>query len=206
MGVQPLEQVTVPAPHWTTFPALHITGVDWGDHNEAHHAVMRLFARNLAGPVGRRRATNDILFRYDHLDGVPTILVQSSTAPELLPTNARCMWLAADAWALPDDTTVEFRVAVNPVRRFHNCTRVVADDEFPNWLAERLDGALTDVTVLNTVTRVTHASHGQQKLTVKTIDAVGRVANADRFAALRHHGVGRSKSYGAGLLTARAIG
>lgn len=97
-------------------------------------------------------------------------------------------------------------MAVNPVRRFRGCTRVVSDDELPGWLTERIGAALIDVTLANIVTRVTRSSRGQQMLTVKTIDAVGRVADADQFSTLRRHGIGRSKSYGAGLLTARNIG
>lgn len=83
MGVQALEQVNVLTPYWTSFPALAISGVDWDDHDEAHKAVMRMFPRDLAGPSEQRRATSGILFRRDVLNGVPTILVQSSIPPEL---------------------------------------------------------------------------------------------------------------------------
>lgn len=204
MGIPASEKVTTP--YWTSFPAFPGMGVDWDDHGEAHKAVMRMFPEELPGPIGERRAVNGILFRHDLLSGAPTILVQSAIPPERVPERGRAMSLPSSAWAFQEGMVVEFRVAANPVRRFRGVTRVVNDDELPIWLDERLNIALADIAIINTTTRVTRATRGQRILTVKTIDAAARVANSEQFADLRRHGVGRSKSYGAGLLTARAVG
>lgn len=204
MGIAAPEQVKTP--FWCTFPAHAITGVDWNDHEQAHRAVMKLFPQKLPGPPGRVRSEAGILFRNDAINGVPTILVQSDIPPELLPAQARTMSVPDDVWRIEDGSLIEFRVAVNPVRRFRNHTRPVHGDEFDAWIAERIEHALGDVKIANIARRMTTASKGQRQLSLATVDGIANVIDGQALEKLRHDGVGRSKSYGAGLLTARRIG
>lgn len=200
------EPGAVRPPYWSTFPAAALSGVDWDDHEDSHRAVMRLFPKVLAGPSGERRATAGILYRLDDLDGARTVLVQSDVPPELLPAQARTMTVPEQAWSLPSGARVQFRVAVNPERRRdRDRGYLIPPDEVPAWLEQRTQDTLEDLEVLVSVRRMTRAGRRRRVLTVETIDAVATVKDGAAFEHLRRSGVGRAKSFGAGLLTARRI-
>lgn len=208
--------------------------LNWADHSSAHKAVSRLFPAQLPGEAGARRAEAGILYRIDTLQGVPTVLIQSRVAPALAPIGARSVELSERAWTFRAGDRIAFRVAVNPISRTtryyeddakktpttwsneaghqgqsrikahaKRTARVVPADEVGDWLSERLGAALTDVQIMDH--RRDKTGSGPHRLAVDTIDAVAIVSDPAEFDRLRSEGVGRSKSYGCGLLTARRL-
>ncbi|MFC6154795.1 type I-E CRISPR-associated protein Cas6/Cse3/CasE [Nocardioides yefusunii] len=81
---------------------------------------------------------------------------------------------------------------------------VVTPEEMPAWLDDRLGGALEGVEVVNHF-RDTSLS-GRQKLVVDTFDLTAKVQDPAAFSQIRLEGLGRGKSYGCGLITARKAG
>lgn len=204
---------------WTQFPAEAIQA-DWTNPAEAHQAVMALYPRTLAGSAAERRAHNQVLFRLDNLDGILTVFVQSSVIPEKIPPQARMMTVSDHAWRATAGDRVMFRVAVNPVTRRTvkspqsdgsvsrtTVTGVVAPDALVPWLAARTGRALGEMTVLDHFrdTLVVREGRARRKLVIDTVDALAVVADSDAFDQLRRDGVGRSRAYGCGLLTARVV-
>lgn len=208
--------------------------VDWSDHKSGHRAVMRLFAPRLAGASDERRVGAGILYRVDiatNGDGMAetTVLVQSLVSPEIVPPEARCIEVADFAWTPNMGERVVFRVAFNPVRRttryfsdeakrmpapeqtktgfMRQTASVVPVSELQEWLESRIGSALTDVELISHTRDTSESGCGRQmhKVIVDTIDAIGVVADPAALDALRRIGVGRSKSYGCGLLTIRRL-
>lgn len=227
MGPSAPEQMTRQV-FWTQFPAASLSDVDWADHQQAHKAVMRLFARNLDGPADRRRDTAGILHRIDSVNGEPTILVQSLVQPELVPPLSRSIAVKGSSWTVEAGEKVAFRVAVNPIRRTtrfytdpgrtkpaetaprlpdgrrdrsasRQTASVVPADELHAWLAAKLDGALTNIEIINHFRDETRS--GKAKLVVDTFDGLAQAADPARLDELRLQGVGRARAYGCGLLT-----
>ncbi len=220
--------------HWTRFPADSLSDVDWSDHRQSHRGVMRLFPRHLDGPRSEKRDAAGILYRLDSIGGTPIVLVQSQVTPEMVPPIAQTMEVAYRSWTFEPGDQVAFRVAVNAVRRVstsytddtrrtqldgHDAAQrrragqgraprrqtalSVDPDDVPAWLVARLAGVLEEVAVIHHFRDVTAAA--SHKVVVDTLDAVGVVTDSDAFATLRRTGVGRSKSYGCGLLTAHHV-
>lgn len=205
---------------WTQFPAEAIQA-DWTNPADAHRAVMALFARTLAGSADERRAHSQVLYRLDNLDGILTVFVQSAVVPEKIPPAARMMTVTDAAWQTGLGDRVMFRVAVNPVTRRtvkstqpdgtvarSTVTGVVGPDDLLPWLTTRFGGALDEVTMLDHFrdTFTLREGRARRKLVVDTVDAVGIVTDPAAFDRLRREGVGRSRAYGCGLLTARGVG
>ncbi len=222
--------------HWTQFPATALTDrnglpVNWKDHRSAHRAVSRLFPSRLPGNEETRRATAGILYRIDRLRYEPRVLVQSTTAPELVPAGQGTRVLSAHAWELEAGAQIIFRVAVNPVLRTtrhyldaektiptawsnqsgnqgmvhepsprKQTARVVPVSDMAAWLTSKLGVALAEVQMLDH--RRNRTGAGKHRLVVDTIDGLATVHDPSEFDRLRLNGVGRSKSYGCGLLTA----
>lgn len=198
---------------WTRFPARALPRTNWSDHIDAHKTVMRLFPVRLDGPADERRKHANILFRIDILNGEPVVMVQSSVPPEMLPADARTMQVSNAAWAVEAGATVRFRAAVRAIKRNGRAKTemIVPAAEADEWFAARLGYSVTGLDILNHARDEYRrsqkgANHEPALMVVDLFDCVARVANVDAFNRLRLEGVGRSKAYGAGLLTAQRIG
>ncbi|WP_101525907.1 type I-E CRISPR-associated protein Cas6/Cse3/CasE [Nocardioides houyundeii] len=220
MAVTTPEQVTPEVDrespvYWTTFPAGSVQA-DWSDLAAAHRAVMRLFPTTLPGAPVERRATAGILFRVDNIGGVPTVLVQSSVPPESVPIEGRTMTVTGRGWENRNGDLIALRVAVNPIIRGKSqalpgvpkkdVTRgVVPAEGISAWLSAKLAGAVTDLEVVNHY-RDTYRfgpKGAKRSLVIDTVDAIATVSDARLLDAVRREGLGRSKAYGCGLITAR---
>lgn len=206
--------------HWTRFEAAALP-VDWTDHKAAHRQIMALFPRDLPGDPHARRANHGILYRLDHVEGITIALVQSHVAPILLPAAGRTMVIPDHVWNFQSGDKVAFRLAVNPVARTGRTKpgyqhpnggfvpterpgpkeRVIPFSEVPQWVNAKTAASLTDVTILDHYRDTT--TSGRQRLNVDTIDATATITDPAAFDTLRRVGIGKGKSYGAGLLTAR---
>ena len=202
---------TKPSVHWTRFPALAFPHVDWSNHDDSHRAVMSIFARELTGERDERRSASAILFRVDAVENMPVITVQSEVAPVFLPQDAKTMIVPEHAWHLQDNDQVRFRLAINPIRRNRRAksTIVVPTEEVPEWLTPRFAGCLTNIEIFNhardTFSSKATKTGARRLLVIDTIDGTATVSDSSTFDEIRRNGVGRSKSFGCGLITAQKI-
>ncbi|RLU83023.1 type I-E CRISPR-associated protein Cas6/Cse3/CasE [Streptomyces griseocarneus] len=204
-------------------PASRAVQHDLRDVAALHRRVMTLVADGL-GDSPRARA--GLLFRLDHDGtGAPTLLVQSRTAPDTgrLPAgyaDARTRQMTALLHALRPGLTVRYRLLGNAIKR---CGRNSTDGRWKQEIALRgpdaerwwenqahkagliLHTLQADET--DTLTAWHRPARAGQKDKIAfhhqgvRFDGMATIGDAD---ALRHallHGVGRSKSYGCGLLS-----
>lgn len=183
---------------------------DLFDVPEARHiAVMSLFGRI---DSDQPRSEAGIVFRVDPSPDGPAFLVRSRIEPARLPQTGRTK--PAPDVAIEPGTQVRFRIAVNAVKRQGNKELPLGLLEVPSWLSGRVDveQALTDIMFHDHTRDVLGVDRRGRKLNpagVKTrrvlqLDYFDGVATVRDTSALNHllaTGVGRSKSYGAGLLT-----
>lgn len=217
MGTAAVESLSTTTPvYWTRFPARAMQRADWSDPGQGHRSVMRLFPHTLPGPPSERRAGAGILYRVDIVGAEPVVLVQSAVAPELLPAGAKTLELEPTTWRIATGATIMFRVAYCPVVRRSvkgDEQRRIAErglrvGESPKFLLSRLSTVLDNVEVLDLrreSTKRHRTKNAPPVLTRDVVDAIAIVKDADAFEQLRRHGVGRAKSYGCGLLTARVV-
>ena len=190
------------------------------DPSALHSAVMRLFG-TIEGDSPRAGA--GVLFRVEPAEqerpGV--LLIRSNQAPTVAIEG---MVSRPEAEPPAAGTPVAFRVAVNAIRRHSARVKAASsnpsalspivprDDDPANkgaamteWLAARLDRALTDVQILNHDRRVV-GSRTARVVQTDLVDGFAVVEDTERLRALLSTGVGRAKNYGCGLLTVKAIG
>lgn len=184
----------------------------------------------------RRAASGILFRRDATPDGGANVLVQSLVKPELVPENARVTEVSRARWQLGSGANVALRLAVNPVRRTtryfadsrktqpiddaaslrknpanrlykHSATAIVPVQEVPEYVASKLSNALGEIEIINHFRDVSQSRRrNRRRLVIDTIDALGVVRDPDALDTLRIEGVGRSRAYGAGLLTVRQIG
>ncbi|MFW0185245.1 type I-E CRISPR-associated protein Cas6/Cse3/CasE [Rothia sp. CCM 9418] len=176
-----------------------------------HRAVMGLFDNNLGS--SNPRAENNILFRLDSVPGhAPYFLVQSSIPVQAKELETKEVSLQSP----PEGTPVAFRLSINgTIRKAHSkkMSSVPFDGEdsenplsFTHWLAQRLSGALKDVSVMNHQRQVLSTERKDEKqgnliVQVDTIDGFAYVNSPSALEQALLNGIGRAKSYGCGMLS-----
>lgn len=176
---------------------------DWNDAEQVHQAVMSLFREDLPGPQDQRRATSNILYRIDASAG--RILVQAATAPARTDHGIRTTDLSGLFAQLADGISVRVRVDINAVKCQARTQRRISvpDPELPEWIAQRLQPALTAIAVHDSPTTVRRTS--QARLRIAHVTAKARIEDRDALLQLIRFGVGRAKAYGCGLLSVLPI-
>ena len=162
-----------------------------GNGLTAHQNVMSLFPGTLPGSDSERRAGSNILFVED----VTFVAVRSDTPAAVTPPGSRAY---IERGVPAAGTVVRFRLTVNAVRRLR-AGGVEPVHDLDDWVAGKLTGALTNVTVLQHSRETRHS--GRSPIQVDTVDGQAVVGDVTVLAGLLRFGVGRAKAYGCGLLT-----
>ena len=197
--------------------------------NTRHRDVLSVFGEL----DGNARETAGVIFRLEELPGqAPSYLIRSKIAPTNLTPGSQTREETGD---LPEPgTAVAFRISVNAVQRTKTGIRPVYADgaigcllesgeiseqeatratEITPWLSAKLAPGLTDIRIVNHQREVLgREGHGRrtsrEDARTVQIDLIDGIALVEDPIALQHlldDGVGRAKSYGAGLLTVRPI-
>lgn len=180
--------------------------------SSCNRLVMRLFGKKQGKSL---RSQLKILYRFE--EDSQRFLIQSLAPPRLYTPGMEVK--ETDIAAPPAGTEVEFRFTINPVRRLTNKTtgkitqRQCSDtprscDEFDSeamdFAREKLSQFFTPESI-----EIDYRHRRQVQGTILTwLDTVEGLAVISDPEALRHaliEGVGRSKSFGSGLLTIDAI-
>lgn len=168
--------------------------------NERHRDILRLF-----GELGdNARESGGVLFRLETSAGAaPYYLVRSAVRPVNLTDGAR---VRVEEEAPERGAVVSFRLAANAVRRSSDKkTRTLPLDEIEDWAVVRLASALDDIHILNINRDVVRGGGKRRAVQIDMIDGYARVKDQAHLEALLAQGVGRSKSYGAGMLTVKQL-
>ncbi|AJE38706.1 type I-E CRISPR-associated protein Cas6/Cse3/CasE [Streptomyces nodosus] len=203
----------VPDPHHTAVRA------DLADVDSLHKTLMRLVPDHI-GPTPR--ATAGLLFRTE--PGPDTaLLVQTAHTPDLaaLPTHygtARTIDLTPLLNALTPGRTMRYRItaaptvarsAGNPTRhpvtgkRRGKITHLTGDDAIAWWQRRATAAGLEPVTVSSLPRPFprTHLARSAPYFTLTQFDGLARITDTTHLTHALKNGIGRAKSYGAGLLS-----
>lgn len=189
---------------------------DLRDATQMHKTLMRLVPDHLGDTP---RQDTGLLFRLDETDDASTLLVQAATPldPNRLPTGygrTEVKDLAGMFTALRTGLTVRYRATVNPVK----CQRLpleqknkrgkvipLAGAEADQWWTRRATAAGLHLhTLLPTPQRPVRPRRGEtssMRHSLIRYDGTATVTDAQALAAALLTGIGRGKSYGAGLLS-----
>ncbi|MGC7100701.1 type I-E CRISPR-associated protein Cas6/Cse3/CasE [Amycolatopsis lurida] len=179
----------------------------WTNQHTLHRAVMSFFPESLPGTATQRRATNNILHRYDTPTNRPArLLVQHSTP--MLPKHTTDPHLQHASLeplltTLHTGQEVRFRIVLNAVRsQNHSNTRIPITDpgELATWGTTRLaKHGLRDVHL--TDSPHTTLARAKTPLWTAQYDGIARIRDTQAIHDALLHGIGRSKAYGCGLLS-----
>lgn len=210
--------MTTTTPHPTIGPVPHLYRVpltisplrrihQWNNMNPIHKAIMQLFPETLPGPTNERRTTSAILYRIE-TDPTPHILLQTLTP--VLPeyrNEVEETDLMPVLTNLTQNTTVAFRTRINAVRRneTNNSREPITPEQLPGKLLHPtntsglLNGALTNITILDTHHSVLH--NNRTPINTYRVTGLAQIDNPETLAHKIVHGIGPARSYGCGLLS-----
>ncbi|MFE6475656.1 type I-E CRISPR-associated protein Cas6/Cse3/CasE [Streptomyces rochei] len=192
---------------------------DLADVDSLHKTLMRLVPDHI-GPTPR--ATAGLLFRTEPAPE-PTLLVQTAETPDLtaLPTHygtARTLDLTPLLNSLAPGRTVRYRITAAPTiarsadnptphpltgKRRGKITPLTGDDAIAWWQRRATAAGLQPVTVSSRPrpfprTRITRSA---PYFTLTQFDGLARITDTTHLTHALKNGIGRAKSYGAGLLS-----
>ncbi|RFU85195.1 type I-E CRISPR-associated protein Cas6/Cse3/CasE [Streptomyces triticagri] len=189
---------------------------DLRDATQMHKTLMRLVPDNL-GDTPRR--DTGLLFRLDETDGAGTLLVQATTAldPARLPDgygHTQVKDLTGMFTALRRGLPVRYRITVNPAKRArlpleqkNKRGRVVplsGADADAWWIRKATAAGLHLTGLLPTPQRPVRprgAGATAMRHSLIRYDGTATITDPDTLAQTLVTGIGRGKSYGAGLLS-----
>lgn len=170
------------------------------DGDSRHKMVMSLFEDNLGT---NPRSNSGILFRLENGSGGSRCLVRSSIAPKQISGL-----VTMEEPELQPFKHFAFRVTANPIIRGKAGERPILDDlEREDWLVEKLSQAFSNIQIIDQKSEVILRSKAKRSfLQLVQFDGIAELKDLDKLKELIDNGVGRNKSYGAGLLTVKAVG
>ncbi|WP_328663312.1 type I-E CRISPR-associated protein Cas6/Cse3/CasE [Streptomyces sp. NBC_00328] len=190
---------------------------DLADVNSLHKTLMRMVP-DQAGPTPR--ATGGLLFRAEP---GPTLLVQTAHTPDLtaLPTSygtARTLDLTPLLNSLIPGRTMRYRItaapttalsAGNPTRhpvtgkRRGKITHLTGDDAIAWWQRRATDAGLEPLTISSLPRPFprTHLARSAPYFKLTQFDGFACITDTGLLTHALKNGIGRAKTYGAGLLS-----
>jgi len=174
------------------------------DADAVHKAVMSLFPDVLPGADSRRRESAGILYRLDDGPRGKVVIVQSHVPASGMTPSMRVRPVVGGVPIFDAGQALRFRTTVNAVRKERSrIIGAVPKDEMGTWLARcaGLDG-LEVIGHARDIVKVGRKDAHGFSIVVDAIEGIGRVAAPVVLARAMYHGVGRSRSFGCGLLTA----
>ncbi|MFF4509086.1 type I-E CRISPR-associated protein Cas6/Cse3/CasE [Streptomyces sp. NPDC001401] len=184
---------------------------DLHDATEMHRTLMRLVPDGLGDTP---RQTAGLLYRLDETDTTSTLLVQAATLdPTRLPDgygHTELKDLTPMFGALTKDRMVRYRIVVNPVkierlpleRKEQRGSRIpLTGQEADQWWTRRAtEAGLHLQTVLATPLAPTRSRASARHHLVR-YDGTATITDPEILTHAVLTGIGRAKSYGAGLLS-----
>ncbi|MCX5321595.1 type I-E CRISPR-associated protein Cas6/Cse3/CasE [Streptomyces sp. NBC_00120] len=193
---------------------------DLTDSNQLHKTLMRLAPDHL-GPAPR--ASAGMLYRIEP-DRHPTLLLQTAQPPDLaaLPTHyattARTRSLAPMLHALTPNLTVRYRITAAPTvcrsagnphpdpvtgKRRGKRTCLTGDDALAWWHDRARKAGLITLTCHSTPRPFPRheSTHKIPHYKLTQFEGLARITDTDLLTHAIRNGIGKAKTYGAGLLS-----
>lgn len=165
-----------------------------------HQMVMSLFSKELGE---NPRSSHNILFRLEKSKKGAFFLIRSD-----IPTiDKNAIRSITEQHNLEPSSGVSFRVTLNPVKRVRSTETPITDQqEQEEWALQKLSTVFKDVHILNQNTEVIlRKRNSKDSIQLLQVDGVGTVNNLTELEAALTKGIGRSKAYGAGLLSIKKL-
>lgn len=177
---------------------LEVSGIrGYRDSAESRHRmVMALFPHV---PENEARSSLGVLFRGERSKSESTVLIRSNRRPANIPGLKS---LKEDFRRFELGQGVRFRVTVSPLKRSGNRERTIQDfDELESWLSNKFLPGLTGLEIIQLKEEEVRRGRSKNFVKLVQIDGIARINDLSALATILKSGVGRNKSYGAGLLT-----
>lgn len=179
--------------HFTLLP--HELIDDLTDADAIHKQTMALYAStDLPGEPGARRSGANILWRHE----ASGIAVSADLPATDVPEGARGMVHTSE---VTEGDDIVFSVTVDAVVRVRG--RDIPAPDATTWFERKLDDVLGGITIHQVRRRL--VKRRNNPLEQVSIVGTATVVDAPSLARLLRVGVGRSKTFGCGLLTVRAL-
>lgn len=184
--------MTTTTRHLTLLPAGIID--DLADADAIHKQTMALFDPHLPGDTGARRSAANILWRRAN----GGVLVSSDVPATVLPDGAEAIVRVQEYHA---GERVSFVATIDATIRVRG--REFPAEDVDGWFQRKTRGALEDITFQ--AVRVTAARRRGHSLDQITVAGLATVVNETTLDGLLREGVGRSKTFGCGMLSVGPI-
>lgn len=165
-----------------------------------HRMVMALF------PIieeEQARAKMAVLFRGERTKEESSVLIRSAVRPSNLPGIKT---LRENFTRFDEQAAVRFRVTVSALKRSGDSERWISEfTELEGWLTEKLQPGLKELDLIQLKDEEIRRAGAKSFVKLTQIDGTAKIGDLEILEKLLRGGVGRNKSYGAGLLTLAAL-
>lgn len=180
--------MTITTRHLTLLPAELID--DPADADAIHKQTMALFDTDLPGEADARRSASNILWRRAH----GGVLVSSDVPASVLPDGAEALVRTQEYHS---GERVTFVATIDATVRVRG--RDFPAEDVDGWFQRKTRGALEDITFQGV--RVTAARRRGHSLDQIAVAGTATVTDEQVLDRLLREGVGRSKTFGCGMLS-----
>lgn len=177
---------------------VEINGIKrYRDNAESRHRMVMSLFPHVEDDEARRAM--GVLFRGERNRNESLVLIRSTTPPAQLPGIKS---LKENLARYNDESYVKFRVTVSPIVRYGNKERALFEfNDLEDWLQKRLSKALEEVELIQIKDEKVKRAKSNNFVKLVQTDGIAKIKDVDALIDLLQNGVGRNKSYGAGLLT-----
>lgn len=164
-----------------------------------HRMVMSLFQKELGTSP---RSESAILYRFEKDSSGSRCLIRSNIAP----ANLNGLKSIQEVFS-KDIEHIAFRLTANPIRRSQG-KEIPLKEQYDQeeWLLSKLAPALSAIELMDQKTEIVRRDRGNRSvIQLVQFDGIAKLEDQTMLETLMRVGVGRGKSYGAGLLTIKPL-
>lgn len=186
-----------------TIDLIRLFGVkNYRDTAESRHKlVMSLFPQGLGTEP---RSHNNILFRFEK-DSLGSRCLIRSQIPVANLNSVKS--IEEQNITLKTGDYIHFRSVMNPVKRVRNKERFLQDEaEQEDWFINKFSPAMSNIEIIEIKNETVKRSlKSKDFVKLSQFDGIAQVEDAKQLQEFLSTGIGRGKSYGAGLLTVKRM-
>lgn len=169
-----------------------------------HRLVMSIFPKLIEQDP---RSSGGVLFRGEKSLSESTVLIRSTIAPANVPGVHT---VKEDFSIFESGRDVRFRITVSPIVRSQSSgktkERFISDfDEIEEWISNKLSPGLSKIQIISSKNEEVRRGKSKNFVKLEQIDGIAKVGDVSNLLQMLSIGIGRNKSYGAGLLTVALI-
>lgn len=166
-----------------------------------HKMIMSVFPKT---DENKPRENFSVLFRVERNNHGTRFLIRSSVPPANLPF---IQTLEEKPFYLEKDSHVSFKIVMNPIKRKGKKEIAIKEPEDQeSWLSEKLSLFFSDIEIVNQQGEIVKRDNNNKSV-IQLVEFTGiaRVTDVNMLNIALKQGIGRSKSYGSGLLSIKPL-